>query len=484
MSAAPAVTLVEAPSPALETPPAEVMHVELAPAQPEANEPSLVPAMAAPVLTTLEETTKLSAAQPPNEKTFKANLAGPAVEIEAPAPKVRAPRKPASGSFKGIVFVLLVAGVVGAYLGGMLDTLIQSPGFKAARQGVGDLAQPYLLKLADKVPAVGKWVSPIAPLDDVDPEDYDALKQAAMSKLEDGGPKLAVAPSNSDPFAPVFYVSSNLPDGAVIDVYLEGIPDTLLNQLSFSGKAQTTIIKKLGKTGAIHFGDGKPLPRGDYVVYATEAAQQPNDVQTLLANVPPASAKVPASLPVGLRLLASKPVFLGGAKDGTYSSRLKEFHDRLRTKANTELAEVKQLSATIEGQLSSTSSKYSQLRKLGGTKPSFAARKAWNDFNSQWTKLEAQLRESFDKWTDQALANDFFYGILYTMTKSAGDSVAKLHQMQGDFFAGKVDPKAFEIQRGSALSTAEAAVSALKNKISQAENLAPTPNGMPRREGL
>jgi hypothetical protein len=380
--------------------------------------------------------------------------------------------------------VLIPAGIAGAYANGMLDPLLHSPAVKAGLQAASDLAQPYLLKLAEKVPAISPWVSPIPSLEDVAPAEYETLKGAAMQKASDG-PKIAIALSNADIFTPAFYVSSNLPDGAVIDFYVEGIPDTLLNQLSFHAKTQATIQKKLGKSGGVRFADGKPLPRGEYIVYATESAQQPDAVKGLLASIPPTTAKTSPVLPFGLKLLVSKPFFLGGLKDATYSSRLKEFHDKLRAKAMTELAEVKQFEATLESQLSQTSNKYNQLRGLSrGGKPSFAARKAWNDFNIQWAKLDDSLKQSFVKWTDSALQSDYYYGTLYSMTKAAGDAVERFHALDTDFFNGKTDAKAFDIQRGSAISVAESSVSALKNKIAQAEAMTPTPNGMPRREGL
>ena len=239
-----------------------------------------------------------------------------------------------------------------------------------------------------------------------------------------------------------FYVSSNLPDGAVIDTYVEGIPDTLLNQLSFHGKTQATIDKKLGRTGVVRFPDGKPLPRGEYVVYATEDPQQPDAVKALLAGIPAVTAKTAPALPKDLKLLVSRPIFLGGAKDAIYLSRLKEFHDKLRAKASTELSEIKQFEATLESQLSQTSSKYTQLRGLSrGGKPSFAAHKAWTDFSAQWSKLDDNLKQSFVKWTDPVLETDYFYGVLYSMTKSAGDAVERLHQLHADFFNGKTDPK-------------------------------------------
>lgn len=401
------------------------------------------------------------------------------------AERVEAPVKRSyARPIKWAIFTLVPAGIAGAYFNGSLDPVLNSPAVKAGSQAMSDMAQPYLLKLADKVPALTRWVSPIPSLEDVAPEDYELLKAAALQKPESGA-KIAVAASTADAFSPTFYVSSNLRDGAVVDVYVEGISDTLMNQLAFSGKVQATITKKLGKTGPVRYPDGKSVPRGEYVIYATEAEQQPDAVKAVLANIPPVAAKLAPVLPRGLKLLVSKSAFLGGSKDAIYASRLKEFHDRLRGKSVAEIAELKQLEGLLENQLMLTTNKYNQLRGLvRNGKPSSAARKSWTDFNAQWSKIDGQLKESYGKWTDQALQTDYFYGTLYSLTKTAGEAVDKLHQLHVDFFDGKKDFKTLEIERGSAVSIASDAVTALKNKVTQAENLAPTPNGMPRREGL
>jgi hypothetical protein len=457
-------------------------------AQPEPEpEPASV---AAPTLAIADEKTgdldpedlKRATAQPLTEA-----IAAPGT---APAPAATKGATKSGGGgvariLKWAATIVIPVAIAGAYFNGGLDPVLNSPAVKAGVQTLSDLTKPYLLKLADRVPALAKWISPIPSLEDVTPEDYEALKAAAMQKLADGGPRIAIALSGADAFKPAFYVATNLPDGTVIDFYVDGIPDTLLNQMAFHAKVKATIDKKLGKSAVVRSDDGKPLPRGEYVVYATEDAAQPATVKPLLAAIPSVTAKVPSGLPLEIKLLVSKTVFLGGLKDATYASRLKEYHDKLRAKATSELADIKQLEATLEGQLAATNGKFVQLKGLvRGGKPTFAARKSWNDFNANWNKLQDTLRQSYSKWTDQELANGYFYGVLFSLTKAAGEAVDRIHQLHADFFAGRVDMKAFEIQRGSAVSVAESAVVALKNKIAQAESLTPTPNGMPRREGL
>ena len=106
------------------------------------------------------------------------------------------------------------------------------------------------------------------------------------------------------------------------------------------------------------------MPRGEYAIYATENSQQPDVVKAILAGIPPVTAKAAAALPKELKLLVSKSTFLGGNKDAIYSSRLKDFHDKLRAKATAEIAETKQLAATVESQLAQTTAKYNQLKGL------------------------------------------------------------------------------------------------------------------------
>jgi hypothetical protein len=399
------------------------------------------------------------------------------------------PREKAPGSnaraVKLGIGLLIPAGLAAAYMQGFLDPVLQSPAMKASVQTVEDATQPYLLRLAEKFPSLGKWISPIPALDDVTPEEYENLKAAAMQRLDAGGPKLAIALSSADMLTPQFYISSNLPDGAGVDVYVEGISDTLLNQLSFTAKVQATIQKKLGKTAVVRFADGKPLPRGEYVIYATEAAEQSDAAKAALANVPASTAKTSSLLPHGLKLLVSKTYFLGGKKDTNSDSRLKEFHDKLRAKATAEIAEAKQFAMTLENQLGTSVAKFTQLRagaRKGKLSP--AGRKSWNDFNKQWGSLNEQLRQSYAKWTPEALEKDYFYPALYLLTQQTGQTIEQVHQLHQTFFEGKADLKAFDIQLGTAMSGAQNALSTLKSKIDQIEKLAPTPNGMPRREGL
>ncbi|MGK5087803.1 GYF domain-containing protein [Bdellovibrionota bacterium FG-2] len=350
--------------------------------------------------------------------------------------------------------VLIILGGSGyLYYTGQFEALRKSPALEASFNTVTDLLQPYLLKLSDRYPALLKWVSPISRLPDIAPEDYEELKAAARAKLEVDGPRVGIALSRADLTNPTFHVASNLPENTLVELKLDGIPDTLLNQLSFSTKTSATINKRQGKTGPIGFPDGKPIPRGSYQIAVSQ----------------------------NTKVLLTKTLFLGGAKDASYTERLNEFHEKMRAKATTELSEIKQFSLTLEGQLSLTLDKFAALKK-GKVTP--AQRKAWNQFHPVWIGIMHQMGETFSKWTPETIEKDTFYGSLYQLTQQVAQAVEKVHRFHHSYFTEPVDPKGFEIQLGEAAASASTALATLKAKIEQAEKLPTTPNGLPQREGL
>jgi hypothetical protein len=352
---------------------------------------------------------------------------------------------------KWLVVLAIIGGGVGAWMGGYLDPVLNSPMVKAGIQTVSETAQPYVIQAIEKVPALGNFLSPIAGLEDVAPEDYEELKTAALGD----GTAVAVALSRADPLAPAFYVSSNRPDGTALEVQVDGVAGTLLNQISFTARVSAPMAKRLGKTAVVQGNDGKPVARGEYTIAVYE--------------------------PKGDKPLAKKTYFLGGAKDATYATRLKAFHEQYQKIAKDELTEVGQLLATLELQLNESIANFGKLSKGKVTK---VQQKAWNAAHTKWMTLDGQLNQKFSKLTPEALQKDYFYGVLYDLVVKAAQAVEKLHGLHHAHFTGTGDPKALEIQRGEALAGAQAALQALKTKLEAAEKLPPTPSGMPRRDGL
>jgi hypothetical protein len=394
-------------------------------------------------------------------------------------------RKALASQMIKIGALFLVLGGVGfAFNEGYMTPLFNSQTIKSAGDAFASAADPVLSTLSDKLPFLAGFLSPIPKLENVAPEEFEQLKVAAKTKLDQGGPQIAIALDQSDLLNPTFYVGTNLPDGAILDIYIEGIPDTLLNQLSFTAKAQATVLKRFAHSGAIEFSQGKAFPRGQYNLYVVDPETQPATVKPLLARmVSVQSVETPVSVPKGLRIIATKSYFFGGLRDALYTARLKEFHDKLIAKSQQELTELKQIVMTYESQLGASDQKFKALRK--GKKPTPGQKKAWGDFSAQWDKMNEQLVQTFSKLTPANAQTDYFYGFLYQIGQQTADSVGKLHTLQSTYFAGTVqDPKAFDIQVGEVAAIAHSAVETMKAKIDQIEKLPPTASGLPKRDGF
>lgn len=349
--------------------------------------------------------------------------------------------------------------------------------------GLHVAVQPAAHWLIGRFPALGNVLSPVPMLEDVKPEELRELRSAASAPIGRQGPALSVALSSADPANPVFYVASNLPDGARIDIHLDGIGDTLLNQLTSQASLTVTLAGNFAKSAVARLPDGKPLPRGEYHVFAVDSPTQPPEIARLLASRQPMTVSEAAGLPQGVRLMERKSYFLGGPKDQIYASRLKDFHDKVHEKAASELTELKQFSSTLEGQLNTLLAKAEEIRKMK-TSQSALKKKAWTSFDAQWSGLQGQLNQSFQKWTPDKLRTEVFYSELYDQLTRTGHQIEEVHELEGGV-VGHSNPEQTEItQLTQATTAAQAAIAQLNAGIDQAEKAPPTPGGLPRKEGL
>jgi hypothetical protein len=382
---------------------------------------------------------------------------------------------------KWLITLFIVSGFVTACMYGYFDSFLKSPPVQEGMHNLAEFSRPYLLSWVDQFPILGKWVSPISFLQDVSQDEFEELKSAAREKIDSAGVRFSMALSKADVLAPFLYVASNLPDGTQLQVHVVGITDTLVNQMSFYQHFDVVLSKKLGMTTPIRFSDGKPIPRGEYMIYLSALDSQSPEVKTLLGGVQASQIKIPPELPKNLKILGFKTYFLGGNRDAGYAARLKEFHDKLRGKAASELIEIKQFTVTLDSQFSSTVTKFNLIRK---GKMNLKQKKTWESFHNEWMKLQGQLDQIFLKWSSETVQNEFFYSALYRLTQQVGQTIEKVHGFQHAYFNGMQDPRTFEIQLGETAASAQTSLNLLRLKIDQAEKLPPTPNGMPRREGL
>ncbi|MEK6705594.1 MAG: DUF4339 domain-containing protein [Bdellovibrionota bacterium] len=371
----------------------------------------------------------------------------------------------------GIVLVLGIAAMV--YFSGL-------------GHGLGE-KQGFILKVIDVFPLAGKWISPIPAINDVSQEEYNALREAARLKIDQASPRIGMALSMASPEKPFFYLSANLPDGAIFDVSINGVEGTMAGQVAFSWKGKIILAGRLGKSEVIALNDGRPIPRGEYSLSIKEADNQLPAVSTVLETLKPeASSVIDTNIATGDaagKIFIEKTYFLGGAKDAEYAAKLKEFHESMRAKAAHEFEEIKQFLATIESQQNESTVAFNDLRRKGN-KATFVTKGAWLKYHDKWEGLENKLREAFQRWTQDVLEKEYFYGVLYLMLRQVGEALDKLHDVQHSFFTKPVEPQAFEIQLGEASSLMQSTVMALKTKIEQAEKIPPTTTGMPRKEGL
>ncbi len=458
--------------------------------QKEAHEPTLA-AISAPEMAAAESPVLTADISPKIEYSFAPENAQNKSSARADASALDSDFMGEAGTKKALIRSILKIAAVLVLLGG-IGVAVNEGYLGPLKNSFSRVTDPVLLSLG---------ISPIPKLDDVEPEEYEQLKSVSKTRLNEKGPQIALALSRGDLISPTFYMASNLPDGVVFDVYLEGIPESLLGQLSASAKTQISLNKRFGKSAAVQIlQNGKGLPRGEYTLYVVDPGTQPAGAKAELAKMPAMQPLLPTTgVPRSVRIVATKSYFLGGFKDATYTQRLQEFHQKITLKAQAELVELKQIAGTFEARLNETSQKFSKLKKSKKLAP--AQKKSWETFESQWKEMNEQFDRIFSKLgskleskleskpgTNPAMdssQSDYFYDSLYQMSQRAAAAVNQLHSLQSSFLEGKItDLKAFEIQHGEVSSIAHTAVESLKAKIDEVSAQPPTPSGLPKRDGI
>ncbi len=385
------------------------------------------------------------------------------------------------GRFRGGFTLGVLLAIAMGYRLGYFDPILDLPAVQSTSDSLGSWSRPYLLKVSEHLPLLERWISPIPRLDDVAPEDFEELKQAARAKLQKQGPQFAIALSRGHPGSPFFYMASNVGEGAKFRVWIVGVPDTLLNQLSYVSQAEGVISQKFGKTEVVRYADGRVIPRGEYRVYLTAAEGQPAGIQPFIDSALSSHSEYPSGIPKNVKILSVKSYFLAGNRDTSYLDRLRDFHEKLRARALGEIIETRQFMLTLASQLDSTQEKFA---RLGKSKPSPQQRKMWNNFHKEWTQLQSELEQIFQKWSPEAIKNEYFYGVLYQQVQELGHSVSQVHDLQQGYFTGVHDLRESLARVKSEADSTTRLLESLRVKIEHAEKLPPTPSGMPQREGL
>jgi len=312
------------------------------------------------------------------------------------------------------------------------------------------------------------------------PEDQARLTAIVKTPISQA-PAIDFAVSKEDPLSPAFYVVSNLSDGARFEIYVEGVPHTLLNTFEFSGKLDVVLMKHFGKSSPLRYPDGQVIPRGEYTLYLMEKSDsQPETVQNELSKLSPVARSIPSTLPQDRKLVLTRSVFLG-QKDETYLNRLKEFHDKVLEKSKQERAEISQLLGLMESQYSVSVSNFERLRKQRVGLPQI---NAWNTSQQTWRQIDAQLSSSLGKLTPELLKSDYFYGTLYGKLQTLLAKLHELHTAQDSLFSRRANVGILVPQVMDLRAQYEQAASELKRELQTLESAPTDEHGLPAHASL
>ena len=378
-----------------------------------------------------------------------------------------------------IIPILLISSFGVLFKMGHLDPLLEIPFIRATIHKISNLSRPYLIQLTQSIPALENVVPPLLRLEDVSMIEYEELHSATSEPLKTKGPQYALAIDQSDPYTPSFYIGSNLPEGAQFDLYIIGLPDTLLNEVYFSTRLTASLSRNIAKTQPLRKMDGKPIARGEYELYLISSQSQGDAVRSIIESQPTSPIRPPTELPPGSRILFVKKYFLGGTKDAAYLNKLRDFHAKLRARALTEVNEIKQHASILDQQLQSlmTETQSMSTQKVLSAK----RRKNWEIFITQWERKQTEMNQLVQSWTPESLQNEYYYGVLYTDIQSAAQSVWKLYESQMGFMSGQVELQTFLTQFNTLAAQANEQITRLFNKIKSLEGMPQDDSRIPKR---
>jgi hypothetical protein len=343
--------------------------------------------------------------------------------------------------------------------------------------------RPTLAKVVDKAPFLAPLFHLIPSLPDISPEEQVEL-EAARNTPAETTPKIALALSMNDANRPLFYVSTNLPDRTKFEVYLVGSPETLLNKLQFTAQNSVKTSRGFGKTDVFLADGGQPIPKGEYRVVVAESPDQEESVKAALNALSPnkTNAKLPENIPQGARFVVMKSYFLGGPRDETYLTRLKQFHEKMKQKADGEITELKQYSDTLNLQFSTLTTEFNHIYQAKKLSPQL--KQAWKKDANTWQQINGQLEQTIQTWSSETIQNEFFYGKIFSLVKSAYDSIKTLFALENSYVDKPSDHGTFDIQHGKTLSETRDALELLRTKMDAIVKAPKSPSGLPTREGL
>ena len=354
---------------------------------------------------------------------------------------------------------------------------------RSSNEDIHASIRPTLNQIIDRAPMLSPLFHLIPNINDLKPESRKELEDS-LSGSPDVNVKISLALSQTDPNRPSFYLATNLPDRTKFDVYLIGNSDTLLNRLQYHSQLIITTKRGIGKSEVLLSEDGQPLSKGEYQVWVTESQDQEDALKDTLAKLQPnrPAGNLPALIPNSSKFVLTKTIFIGGAKDDNYLTRLKAFHEKIKQSSEKELVELRQYTDTLTLQYQTLTGEFDKILKA--KKLTDAHKNNWANTTKQWIQINTQLEQTIQTWSKETLQNEFFYGMAYELVKGAYDSIKNLFTIENSFIEKQTDRAAFQIQHGKAMSESKQTLDQLRAKIELILNAPKSPNGLPKREGL
>lgn len=332
---------------------------------------------------------------------------------------------------------------------------------KTATTPLIEIALPKVKKFLPE-PVVA-FLSPIELPEEVPQSERDALISVIKSDLA-GGARFATALATGEEMNPTFFIASNLPNGTNLTVLLQGRKGTLINAISYEKKVFVEVQNHLARTSRFLLDGTKPLPKGEYLLVIYEADAQNTVVSQALQSLP--KRMPPSMIPKEKVAFTMDTYFLGGKKDEDYLARLKEFNQRIQSRITQEIAELKQISVTLESMANESAVKF-----FGLAKPPLDKKKKaqWQKYHGTYLTMAGQIKTALSKLTPQLLHQEYALPDLYTKLKDVFVLTEGLHQSEDDFMLTSGN---MEEVRKKARATVDA-LTLLKHDISKIDENGP-----------
>ncbi len=188
---------------------------------------------------------------------------------------------------------------------------------------------------------IHRWLTRLPEIQDVPLEQKNLLQAAASSGSADPASapvEMAMTTASNQAQSPIFYLASNLPDGAELTLEIQADPTRVAGLVSSVIRTTATIQHRLARTEAIKANDGNVLPRGEYQVAVLDP-----DHHTRL----------------------SRRIFIGGESlDANFTQELGRYQQGIIVQAQAEISDLKNVALKLDLIQNGQENLIRQLKKL------------------------------------------------------------------------------------------------------------------------